>query len=98
MHKPKNKRKSKSSIGVFPNADYVAVIPIIEDKSIELLIEEPLKGMVVGTGPGTHNQEMDIELGAVVHYMRNALQTRIEIDKTGKDYVFIRRSDIVCSE
>lgn len=87
---------AKSSCGIFPVNDYIVIEPSEEedeDKFIDEKAPPPLKGVVVGVGPGTAVIKMQVEIGQVVFYQRVANATLVPFKE--KEFLFMRQSDLI---
>ena len=92
-------REAQSSIGIFPVNDWIAIMPSEEDdpdKFIDDRALPPLKGVIVGVGPGTAVIRMQVELGQTVYYQRVANATLVPI--RGDEILFMRQSDLIGRE
>ena len=87
------------SVNIKPLADRVLIEPApVETKTASGLIlpdsakEKPLTGTVVAAGNGTKDQPLTVKVGDKVLYGKFA---GTEFEFEGKDYLFMRESDIV---
>ena len=88
-----------ANVNIKPLADRVLVQPMeAESKTASGLIipdtakEKPQKGTVVAAGPGTKDEEMQVNPGDTVLYGKYA---GTELNVEGTDYLMMRQSDIL---
>ena len=87
------------SLNIRPLADRVVIQPAeAEEKTASGLYipdtakEKPMRGSVLGVGPGKKDEPTTVKVGETVLYGKYA-GTEIQID--GKDYIIMRENDIL---
>lgn len=86
-------------MNIKPLSDRVLIEPVAaEEKTVGGIIipdtakEKPLKGQIVAVGPGTKDEQMQVQVGNTVLYGKYA-GTELELE--GKKYLIMRQSDVV---